>query len=69
MTAGLTSAEISDLITSVARLENLLAVSDGIIAVNDSNNKLGKSAFTFLADLLERAIITHDTEEIEVPLP
>lgn len=65
-TAGLTSVEISDLITAVARLENLLAVSDCTIAVNDSNNKQGKSSFALLADLLERAIVIHDSEEVEV---
>ena len=58
--------ELSDLTTATARLENLLAVSDCTVAVGDENTKQGKSTFSLLTDLVGRAIIGHDTEEIEV---
>jgi hypothetical protein len=64
--AELVSAEISDITTAIARLESLLAVSDCTVAIEDSNNIQGKSAFLLLKDLLERALVIHDPEEVEV---
>jgi len=58
--------ELNDLTTATARLENLLAVSDCTVAVGDENTKQGKSTFNLLIELVGRAIIAHDAEEIEV---
>ena len=58
--------ELSDLTTAVVRLENLLSVSDCTVAVGDENTKQGKSTFNLLTELVGRAIMSHDTEEIEV---
>lgn len=66
MSADFTAEEISDLTTAVARLENLLSVTDCTISVGDENTKQGKSSFAILTTLLERAVITHDADEIEV---
>jgi hypothetical protein len=66
-TAQFTSDEISDLTTAIARLENLLSVADCTMAVGDENTKEGNSTFALLTSLIERAIITHDADEIEVP--
>lgn len=65
-TAHFTSDEISDLTTAVARLENLLSVSNCTSAVDDENTKQGKSSFTLLVNLIERSITGHDADEIEV---
>jgi hypothetical protein len=54
------------LTTAVARLENLLSVTDCTVSVGDENTKQGKSSFAILTTLLERAVITHDADEIEV---
>jgi hypothetical protein len=66
VSADFTAEEISDLTTAVARLENLLSVTDCTISVGDENTKQGKSSFAILTTLLERAVITHDADEIEV---
>jgi hypothetical protein len=66
VSADFTAEEISDLTTAVARLENLLSVTDCTISVGDENTKQGKSSFVILTTLLERAVITHDADEIEV---
>ena len=68
MTAAFTTDELSDLTTAVARLENLLSVTDCTVSVGDDNTKQGKSSFSLLLTLLERAGMTHDAEEIEVGL-
>jgi hypothetical protein len=61
-----TSEEVNDLTTAVARLENLLSVTDCTVAVGDNNTKQGKSSFDLLASLVERATSIHDADEIEV---
>jgi len=66
VTSAFTSEEISDLTTAVARLENLLSVTDCTLSVGDENTKQGKSSFDLLTSLLERAITAHDADEIEV---
>ena len=66
VTAAFTTDELSDLTTAVARLENLLSVTDCTMAISDDNTKQGKSSFSLLLVLLERSRSTHDTEEIEV---
>jgi len=66
ITSAFTSEEVSDLTTAVARLENLLSVTDCTVAVGDESTKQGRSSFTLLTNILERAAISHDSEEIEV---
>jgi len=61
---ALAPEEIEDLTTAVARLENLLSVSDCTLLVSDTNTKQGKSTFDLLTILLERSITLHDAEEI-----
>jgi len=58
--------ELNDLTIATARLENLLAVSDCTVAIGDENTKQGKSTFSFLTELVGRAIILYEAEEIEV---
>ena len=38
------------------------------MAMSDENTKSGKSSFTLLVSLLERAIAVHDAEEVEVSI-
>jgi hypothetical protein len=66
VTANFTSDELSDLTIAVARLENLLSVTDCTTVVRDENTKQGKSCFTLLVNVVERAITTHDADEFEV---
>jgi hypothetical protein len=63
---GFTTQEVNDLTTAVARLENLLSVTDCTAAVSDESTKQGKSSFTLLVGLLQRAATTHDPDEIDV---
>ena len=58
--------ELSDLTTATARLESLLSVTDCTVAVGDENTKQGKSTFSLLTELVGRAIIAPDADEIEV---
>lgn len=67
-TAAFTTDELNDLTTAVARLENLLSVTDCTVSIGDNNTKQGKSSFSLLLVLLERARIAHEAEEIEVHL-
>lgn len=64
--ADLSSDELNDLTIAVARLENLLSVTDCTVAVEDETTKQGKSSFSLLIALLERAASVHDSDEIEV---
>jgi len=65
-TAKFTDEEVEDLNTAVARLENLLSVTDCTLAVGDENTKQGKSTFALLVTLVQRAVTIHDSEEVEV---
>ena len=66
ITASLTSDEVQDLTTALTRLEYLTSVTDATLVISDENAKEGKSGFSVLVNLIERAIIVHDAEEIEV---
>jgi hypothetical protein len=66
VTAGFTQEEMADLTTAVARLENLLSVTDCTVSVGDENTKAGKSSLALLTGLVQRGITSHEADEIEV---
>jgi hypothetical protein len=65
-TASLTEGEIQDLTTALTRLEYLTSVMDTTGTIDFEDVKQERSTFSVLVNLIERAIIVHDAEEIEV---